>query len=178
VLRRTTAWQEGVNERPFDRVQTWRLHHHRSQQWSHQKARPPFARHGTRASSLVTRRLFKLKEIWANPRSSAARRRRRELGLFNLAIDSKLRACDLVKLRVRHVCHGQSVASRTIVRQQKTQRLGIAGIRAGSVGVNGRWPANTRPPTPVSRGAKADSPPQSGHSRLEHVLECAVLRHL
>ena len=32
--------------------------------------------------------------------------RHRDLALFNLAIDSKLRACDLVKLRVRDVCHG------------------------------------------------------------------------
>ena len=46
----------------------------------------------------------------------------RELALFNLAIDSKLRACALVKLRVRDVCHVGSIASRTIVLQQKTQR--------------------------------------------------------
>src|SRR5919106_2018873 len=37
-------------------------------------------------------------------------------------IDSKLRACDLVKLRARDVCHGDRVAARTIVMQQKTQR--------------------------------------------------------
>ena len=48
--------------------------------------------------------------------------RTRELALFNLGIDSKLRACDLVKLRVRDVCHGDHVASRAIVLQQKTQR--------------------------------------------------------
>jgi integrase len=48
--------------------------------------------------------------------------RRRELALFNLAIDSKLRACDPVRLRVRDVCHGQGIASRAIVLQQKTQR--------------------------------------------------------
>jgi integrase len=46
----------------------------------------------------------------------------RELALFNLAVDSKLRACDLVQLRVRDVCHGQRIASRALVRQQKTQR--------------------------------------------------------
>jgi len=39
-----------------------------------------------------------------------------------LAIDSKLRACDLVKLRVRDVSHGDRLAARTIVMQQKTQR--------------------------------------------------------
>ena len=42
--------------------------------------------------------------------------------MFNLAIDSKLRACDLVKLRVRDVSHGDRIAARTIVMQQKTQR--------------------------------------------------------
>lgn len=33
--------------------------------------------------------------------------RTRDLALFNLGIDSKLRACDVVKLRVRDVCHGR-----------------------------------------------------------------------
>jgi integrase len=65
---------------------------------------------------------FKLKEIWAIRVRLQLADRRRELTLFNLAIDSKLRACDLVKLRMRDVCHGQAVASRTIVMQQKTQR--------------------------------------------------------
>jgi len=65
---------------------------------------------------------FKLKEIWAIRVRLQLADRRRELALSNLAIDSMLRACDLVKLRVRDVCHGQNVASRTIVLQQKTQR--------------------------------------------------------
>src|ERR1039457_4651560 len=58
---------------------------------------------------------FKLKEIWAIRVRLQLANRQRELALFNLAIDSKLRACDLVKLRVRDVCHGQAMASRTIV---------------------------------------------------------------
>ena len=33
-------------------------------------------------------------------------RRDRELPLFNLGVDSKRRACDLVRLRVRDICHG------------------------------------------------------------------------
>ena len=49
--------------------------------------------------------------------------RLRELALFNLAVDSKLRSCDLVKLRVRDVTRGDHVASRAIVIQPKTQRL-------------------------------------------------------
>lgn len=65
---------------------------------------------------------FKLREIWAIRIRLQLADRRRELALFNLAIVSKLRGCDLVKLRVRDVCHGQAIASRTIVLQQKTQR--------------------------------------------------------
>ena len=54
---------------------------------------------------------FKLKEIWAIRVRLQLADRRRELALFNLAIDSKLRACDLVQLRVRDVCHGQAVGA-------------------------------------------------------------------
>jgi len=46
----------------------------------------------------------------------------RELALFNRGIDSKLRGCDLVALRVRDICHGEQVAPRAIVMQHKTQR--------------------------------------------------------
>ncbi|MBB3261123.1 hypothetical protein F4827_006031 [Paraburkholderia bannensis] len=42
--------------------------------------------------------------------------------MFNLAIDSKLRACDLTKLRVSDVCLGSRVTNRATVMQQKTQR--------------------------------------------------------
>lgn len=65
---------------------------------------------------------LKLKDIWAIRVRLQLGHRTRELALFNLAIDSKLRSCDLVRLRVRDVCHGNVVASRTIVMQQKTQR--------------------------------------------------------
>lgn len=46
----------------------------------------------------------------------------RELAFFNLGIDSKLRGCDLVALKVRDVCHGDQLAARAIVMQQKTKR--------------------------------------------------------
>jgi site-specific recombinase XerC len=42
--------------------------------------------------------------------------------LFNLAIGSKLRGCDLVGLRVHDVVHGSRVAARAIVMQKKTER--------------------------------------------------------
>jgi len=65
---------------------------------------------------------LKLKDIWALRVRLQMERRVRELALFNLGIDSKLRGCDLVKLKVRDVCHGEKVAARAIVMQQKTQR--------------------------------------------------------
>lgn len=65
---------------------------------------------------------FKLKEIWSIRIRLQLANRIRELALFDLAIDSKRRACDLVRLRVRDVCHGDRVATRAIVMQQKTQR--------------------------------------------------------
>lgn len=38
----------------------------------------------------------------------------RELAMFNLAIDSKLRACDLTQLLVQDICQGSHVGSRTM----------------------------------------------------------------
>src|SRR5438105_13102634 len=65
---------------------------------------------------------LKLKEIWAIRIRLQLDHRARELALFNLAIDSKLRGCDLVGLRVHDVFHGSQVAARAIVMQKKTQR--------------------------------------------------------
>ena len=65
---------------------------------------------------------FKLKDIWALRVRLQMENRVRELALFNLGIDSKLRGCDLVALKVRDVCHGDQVASRAVVVQHKTQR--------------------------------------------------------
>src|SRR5437764_2475017 len=65
---------------------------------------------------------LKLKEIWAIRIRLQLVHRTRELALFNLAIDSKLRGCDLVALRVHDVVQGSHIASRAIVIQKKTQR--------------------------------------------------------
>jgi len=65
---------------------------------------------------------LKLKDIWAIRVRLQLTHRARDLALFNLALDSKLRACDLVKLKVRDISHGDRIASRAIVMQQKTKR--------------------------------------------------------
>ena len=65
---------------------------------------------------------LKLKEIWAIRIRLQLTKKTRELAMFNLAIDSKLRGCDLVSLKVRDVTHGNQVAPRASVMQHKTQR--------------------------------------------------------
>jgi hypothetical protein len=65
---------------------------------------------------------LKLKEIWAIRIRLQLDHRTRELALFNLAIDSKLRGCDLLGLRVHDVVQGRGVVPRAMVMQQKTQR--------------------------------------------------------
>ena len=65
---------------------------------------------------------LKLREIWAIRIRLQMAHRLRDLALFNLAIDSKLRACDLVKLKLSDIAHGDQIARRAIVLQQKTQR--------------------------------------------------------
>ena len=62
---------------------------------------------------------LKLREVWAIRMRLQLAHRARELALFNLGVDSKLRACDLLQLRVRDICHGDRVANRAIVMQQK-----------------------------------------------------------
>ena len=63
-----------------------------------------------------------LREIWAIRIRLQLNKETRELAMFNLAIDSKLRSCDLVKLKVGDVYHGNGIAPRAIVLQQKTQQ--------------------------------------------------------
>jgi integrase len=65
---------------------------------------------------------LKLKEICAIRIRLQLNHRLRELALFNLAIDSKLRGCDLVGLHAHDVLQGTHVAPRAIVMQKKTQR--------------------------------------------------------
>ncbi len=65
---------------------------------------------------------LKPKEIWAIRIHLQNARAVRDLAMFNLAIDSKLRGCDLVCLRVRDVTNGNQILPRAMVMQRKTQR--------------------------------------------------------
>ncbi|PVE21477.1 recombinase XerC [Microvirga sp. KLBC 81] len=63
---------------------------------------------------------LKAKEIWSIRIRLQVSQRVRDLALFNLALDSKLRASDLVALRVDDVALNGRVRSRAAVLQRKT----------------------------------------------------------
>lgn len=64
---------------------------------------------------------LKLKDVWAIRIRLELSGNRRNLALFNLALDSKLRSCDLVRLRVKDISHGNQILTRAIILQKKTQ---------------------------------------------------------
>ena len=65
---------------------------------------------------------LKPKHIWAIRTRLQHDGHVRDLAMFNVAIDSKLRGCDLVKLRVSDVHLGEGVRLKTTIVQQKTDR--------------------------------------------------------
>jgi hypothetical protein len=67
---------------------------------------------------------LKRSEVWAIRVRLQITGRTRDLAMFNMAIDSKLRACDLVPLRVRDIGQGSQVSKRAIIMQQKTKNPG------------------------------------------------------
>jgi integrase len=68
------------------------------------------------------KRPLKPKEVWAIRIRLEMAAEPRNLALFNLAIDSKLRACDLVAIKVDDVCLSGRVRDRAIIIQRKTGR--------------------------------------------------------
>jgi integrase len=62
------------------------------------------------------------KHVWSIRTKLQIEGRARDLAMFNLAIDSKLRGCDVVAIRVEDVASGGYTADRATVRQKKTGR--------------------------------------------------------
>ena len=63
-----------------------------------------------------------MKEVWAIRIRLQLARKVRELALFNVAIDSKLRGCDLVRLKVEDIAAAGEVKARASITQKKTGR--------------------------------------------------------
>jgi integrase len=71
---------------------------------------------------LGAKRALKQQQVWAIRFWLDQHRRLRDRALFDLAIDSKLRGCDIVKVRIGDLVSGGHVRDRAIVVQQKTRR--------------------------------------------------------
>ena len=93
------------------------------------------------------------KDVWTIRVRLQMEKRRRDLAMFNLAIDSKLRGCDLVRLKIDDVCASGRVRDRTTVVQKKTGRpvqIEITEQTRAAVGDclrGGRLPSARRPST-------------------------------
>jgi integrase len=62
------------------------------------------------------------KQVWSIRTKLQIEGRARDLAMFNLAIDSKLRGCDVVAIRVEDISAGGYTTDRATVRQKKTRR--------------------------------------------------------
>ncbi len=71
---------------------------------------------------LGAKRALKPQQVWAIRFWLGQERRVRDRAMFDLAIDSKLRGCDIVKIRIGDLVSGGQVRSRAIVVQRKTGR--------------------------------------------------------
>jgi site-specific recombinase XerC len=86
-------------------------------------AEPAKAREPWNKGKLIGQKApFKIKDIWAIRTRLPMAGRTRDLAIFDLGLDSKLRGCDSMKLKVRDICHGEQVATRATVMQKNTQQ--------------------------------------------------------
>src|SRR5271166_5394228 len=118
-------------------------------------------------------------QVWAIRTRLQMENRTRDLALFNLAIDSKLRGCDVVAIRVEDVAPSVYALDRATIRQKKTGRpvrfeltdqtrsanddyLRLTGRKPGQVLFCGRDPSRGRkwPGTPFL--AAATNPSATG----------------
>ena len=100
------------------------------------------------------------KDVWAIRTTLQIEQQVRDLALFNLAIDSKLRGCDVVAIRVDDVAPNGHAIARACVRQRKTGRpvrfelteqtrqaineyLGGSGRKVGDYLFDGRRPGQS-----------------------------------
>lgn len=94
-----------------------------------------------------TKRPLTQKQIWAVRFFLDREGRLRDKALFDLAIDSKLRGCDLVKIKIADLVSGAEIRTRSAVIQQKTGRPVqfelTADVRASLLA----WPTNGLPPS-------------------------------
>ena len=89
---------------------------------SHYDPATPDCRAWNAGKKVGTKRPLKCRQIWEIRFFLDRERRLRDRALFDLAIDSKLRGCDLVKIKIGTLVLGPEIRTRAMVMQQKTGR--------------------------------------------------------
>jgi hypothetical protein len=132
------------------------------------------------------KRPLRPKEVWAIRVRLQLGDRKRDLALFNLAIDSKLPGCDLVSLQVEDVFAGSRARDRATVIQKKTGRpaqfeireqtrssirdwLSEADLREGCYLFPSRFRAQPHLSTRHGRAIAAGASAEAGRDDLEQV---------
>jgi len=108
-------------------------------------------------STVGAKRALKPKQIWEIRFYLNERRRLRDRALFDLAIDSKLRGCDLVRMKIGDIVSGGQIRTRALVMQQKINRPVqfelLPDARASLLAWLERW-GGTVDTTPSNAGTK------------------------
>jgi len=73
-------------------------------------------------AKIGSKRPFNQKQIWEIQFFLDREKRIRDRALFDLAIDSKLRGCDLVELKIGDLVSGLEIRTRATITQRKTGR--------------------------------------------------------
>lgn len=89
---------------------------------SDQTLHTPDGRPWNKGQMIGQKRPLKPKDVWAIRVRLELNSNLRDLALFDLAIDSKLRACDLVRLKIQDVYVGSRARERATIIQKKTGR--------------------------------------------------------
>ena len=112
-----------------------RMHHGNIKLTGHPRLTPSLEQRPDRRP----KRPLKPKHVWAIRVRLELAENHRDLALFNLAIDSKLRGCDLVKMRVVDVMASGQIKERASVLQSKTQKPVRFEISEGTRASLARW---------------------------------------
>jgi integrase len=88
------------------------------------------------------KRPLKPKDVWTIRVGLQLEGRKRDLAMFNLAVDSKLRGCDLIRLKIDDVSAGGTVRDRATVIQKKTCRPVQFEITEQTRSAIGDWLSN------------------------------------
>ena len=126
---------------------------------------------------------LKLREVWTVRIRLQIAGNTRELALFNLAIDSKLRACDLVRLMVRDVAHGTTSSRGRPKCSEKPSRPRRSNSPSERVGATAPgWPRRSCSGATISSQVGSVSRPTAcpasarGSPRADHVARGGLAR--